>query len=550
MAVSSFSKQIAKGAFWSLAGQIGIKLIGFFYLVVLARMASQSDIGTFYLALSIFGTLSIFADAGISSSFQRYVPYLLGSGEAGKLHKLIQLSYSLVTILALAICVLVFFEANLIADYFQNPDLAESLRYLSPFLLLNVLFSMNLGFLNGKKMLREQSLMLNVQTFLKFAITAVLFFSIGASLLSITIAFVLSFLIALIVSFFYIRKPLAEIPAPDKKINSIDILKDIIPFGITLSLIISFWTLISYTDRIMLGIFIDPTVSASMVGIYSIATSMSMLIMIFPLAIGSIFFPLISELVGQGKIRDINNVCETSLRWIIFITFPLTLVMIAFSENILGLFYGSEYVLGGVAMAVFTFGLFVRSLSYVQSQVLAGMRLLQVELKVVIAAAIANGILNFILIPPLGIVGAAIASATAFSACTILFNHYSRKYFNFTYPKKAIRAIFAGLVALGVMLLLKPYLSSTLDTISIFASGENAELLMNIIRLAAFGLLFLVAGAIYLAAVFSLKSFHQDDIDILSAALRRARIPKSITDPLIRLLMLGVARPLKTSPSQ
>ena len=54
---SAHSKEVAKGAFWSLAGQAGIRLVGFFYLVVLARMASQDDVGTFYLALSIFGVL-------------------------------------------------------------------------------------------------------------------------------------------------------------------------------------------------------------------------------------------------------------------------------------------------------------------------------------------------------------------------------------------------------------------------------------------------------------------------------------------------------------
>ena len=92
--------------------------------------------------------------------------------------------------------------------------------------------------------------------------------------------------------------------------------------------------------------------------------------------------------------------------------------------NLLEMFYGSAYAVGGMALAIFAFGLLIRSLSFMQAFTLAGMRLVRIEMKVAAAAAITNIILNILLIPKYGIEGAALASAAAFTVATLLFFHY------------------------------------------------------------------------------------------------------------------------------
>ena len=537
---SGHSKEVAKGALWSLAGQIGIKLVGFFYLVALARMASQDDVGTFYLALSIFGVLGMFSDAGFASSFSRYVPYLTGRGEAAKLRALLKACYAVVTVLCILIGIAIFLTADIIAGYFHNPELAIALRLLSPYLLLNTLFSLDLGFLNGRKMMKEYSVLLNAQTVAKFALMLLLFIIMGATLFSIAAGFVLSFLFVLLLSFLYIRRPLAELGEAGAGADISGLMREVVPFGLTMSLINSLWMLINYTDRILIGYLMDPSLAPQMVAVYSMATSLSMLVMVFPTAIALIFFPMISELVGRGKKEEIIELCETSTRWIIFTTFPLTLVMLAFPDNLLRMFYGDAYAAGAFAMAVFTLGLFIRSLSTVESLVLGSMRLIGLELRVALVCAIVNVFLNLILIPRFGIGGASAASAIAFLIATLMFIYYARKHAGFRFPPEALKSLVAGIIALGLIFLIKPYLTGEMAGLPVFGSGDSAALMAKALRLFVFGVLFLISAGVYVLLLFGLKSFSHEDVGILSATLKRMRVPEGLSEKIIAIVRGGV----------
>jgi stage V sporulation protein B len=537
---SVHSKEFAKGAFWSLAGQIGIKLVGFFYLVIIARMASQNDVGTFYLALSIFGVLSVFSDAGFASAFQRYVPYFIGTGEIGKLRALLKVCYAVITVLCVILGIAIFLTADIVAGYFHNPELAVALRLLSPYLLVNTLFSLDTGFINGRKMMKEYSVLINAQTVAKFVLTVLLFFVLGATLLSIAAGFVLSFLFVLLLSFLYMRKPLAELGEAGAGVDMVELMREVVPFGLTMSLINSLWIVINYTDRILIGYMMNPSVASQMVAVYSMATGLSMLVMIFPAAIGAIFFPMISELVGRGKKEDIIELCETSMRWIIFTTFPITLVMLAFPDSLLRMFYGDAYAVGGVTMAIFTLGLFIRSLSTVESLVLGGMRLIGLELRLVIISAIANIFLNWMLIPYFGINGASAASAVAFLIATIMFIYYARKYAGFRFPPEAVKALVAGIIALGLILLIKPFLTGEMSVLPVFGSGDIAAMIAKVLRLAVFGVLFAISAGLYVALLFALKSFSHEDVNVLHAMLKRVRVPADWSEKFIAIVRQGV----------
>jgi hypothetical protein len=56
----------------------------------------------------------------------------------------------------------------------------------------------------------------------------------------------------------------------------------------------------------------------------------------------------------------------------------------------------------------------------------------------------------------------------------------------------------------------------------------------------AFGVLFIIALAVYVTVLFFLKSFHSDDIEILGAALRRGKMPENWVSGLSAFLDKGV----------
>jgi len=286
----------------------------------------------------------------------------------------------------------------------------------------------------------------------------------------------------------------------------------------------------------MIGYFI----SEQQVAVYAVATSLSTLVMIFPMAIAAIFFPVVSGLFGRERKDEMAAAGATSLRWMLFAIMPLSLVMLAFPDSLLRMFYGEGYTAGALTLVIFTIGLLIRSISFMHASALAAMRLVGIELKIAIVAAITNIALNALLIPRFGIDGAAIASSIAFAISTILFIYYSRKLLGFTFPIESLKAVLAGAIALVFLLLAKPYLGAIFQMLPALGEGASAELLAKSLRLIVFGILFLVAGALYFASLFLLRSFHEEDVSMLSAAMRRARLPDGWIVFISRIAAIGI----------
>jgi len=538
MAIAQHSKDIAKGTFWGLSGNMLLKLVSFFYLVILTRMATQADIGEFYLGLSVLGIVILVADLGLPGAVIRYLPFYQEKGGMPKVMQLIRVSYAAVSIFSAIVSVIMFLLADPIAGFMNNSGLSQTIRLLSPYILLNSIFSLNSSIFQGVKDIRTQSMLSNIQNIMKLILTILLVFTIGATAFSIAVGFVLSFVVALIISFWYLRKPLSEMGKAQETIGEgpFAILSEVIPFGIMISTINSLWMLINYIDRVMIGYYI----SEQQVAVYTVATSLATLVMIFPTAIATIFFPVVSGLFGKEKKDEMAAVGGTSLRWMLFAIMPLALVMLTFPDSLLRMFYGEGYAVGSLTLVIFTIGLLIRSLSIMHGSALAAMRLVGIELKIAIVAAISNVALNALLIPRFGIDGAAIASSIAFAISTVLFIYYSRKLLGFTFPTESLKAVLAGGIALGFLLLAKPYLGIIFEMLPAIGEETSAELLSKALRLIVFGVLFLAGGALYLASLFLLKSFHEEDSSILSAAMKRVKMPLWMITIVEKIVIFGV----------
>ncbi|MFH1393768.1 MAG: flippase [Candidatus Micrarchaeota archaeon] len=538
--VSTSAKEVAKGTFWGVAGNLAFKLVSFFYTVILARMATQDDIGIFYLALSIVSLLALFVDFGISQSFARYIPFFNARGEGKNIEKMLRAGYSICTVLALISFIVIFFGADMIAGYYQNPGLSDSLRYLSPYLLIYILFQLNTVFLQGQKKIHSIALTSNLQNLAKLVLSISLFIVIGANVFTISIGYLFSYVVAVLFSFFLVWKGLKHLEGKqEQNVYSYGkLLRELLPFGLMMIAAMSMWTIIGYIDRVMIGYFLPPDIAAAQVAIYTMATSLAGLIMMFPSAIGTIFFPVVSQLFGQKKMDEMRKICATSTRWLLFITVPLALVFVTFSKQILNMFYGELYVPGALALSLFAIGLLIRAATMVPSYVLAGMRLVRIEIKIAAVAAAVNIILNVGLIPSYGIDGAAAASAVSFLVATALFIWYSKKHFGFEIDRGTWQIVIAALLSFLTAFLLEPFISPMVDGLPL----SGVEYLDKVARLSVLAALFLVSVIVFAAISLALKSFREEDLGIMEGAMRRGRAPASAIRLLRSIVSLGISR--------
>jgi O-antigen/teichoic acid export membrane protein len=170
----------------------------------------------------------------------------------------------------------------------------------------------------------------------------------------------------------------------------------------------------SNIDIIMLGFF-EP---AEQLGVYRAVVQTSTLVGLGLMAVNPVVAPQFSRLYAQGDQRRLQRVVIRSARLIAALTIPVAVVMIFFGDKVLSLVFGPAFSTGYVPLVLLTTGELGNALF---GSVATLLNMSGHESRTARGVAIAAGtnvVLNLLLIPSFGLVGA--ATATAIS--TILWN--------------------------------------------------------------------------------------------------------------------------------
>lgn len=526
--LSPYSKQVAKGSFWGLAGNVFFKLISFFYMILLARLASQDDVGLFFLAWSIAGLVCLVSDLGLPGSLARYVPYFEARKESGKIKYILKTGAILVAVVSFLAAILLFWQADMIGEFYNNSLLPEAIRILSVYVILYNFFKFVTQYLRSRADIKSMQVVQNTANIAKLVLTALFFYLYGASFLTIAVPFLLSELIAIIVSLPLIRRRTADLPVSTSPISKRELLMEIVPFGLMITISATFSKITGSFDKIILGYLLPSDTALELVGVYGMATTLSLVLIVFPGAIGAIFLPVMSKLAGKKDFVQMRAVTETAQRWSLFIVIPIALLMISFAGSILGVLYGASYSVGAIAMAIFTIGVMFRCFAIMFSLTLAAMRRIEVEIAIAIFVSFMNVGFNILLIPSMGMEGAAIASAISLFIMALLLFYFMKKFIGFRMPAEIYKMFAAGLLAFMIMLLIRPVLSSALDYFPDFGDDGIYLYLSKAVYLVYLTLMMAVSVLLFGTFSLVLKCFKKEDIILMKKAMRRAMVPDLI----------------------
>ena len=163
--------------------------------------------------------------------------------------------------------------------------------------------------------------------------------------------------------------------------------------------------LLNWTDVFMLGVM----VSDAQLGIYNLAYKLASLGMLVIISMNVVLAPKIAELYKLNNITELRKTIKNATRLVILLTLPVIVVMLVFSDCILGIF-GDSFIQGKMAFIIITVGVFCNVITGNVDQILNMTNNQKVLRNNTIFSFVLNVILNYFLIPKYGIVGAAIAS--------------------------------------------------------------------------------------------------------------------------------------------
>ena len=139
--------------------------------------------------------------------------------------------------------------------------------------------------------------------------------------------------------------------------------------------------------------------------------------------IGTVMLPRMSALLSEKKQKEANEMFMTTLEGVAAVSIAILCGISAVAREFIPFFFGSGYDACIVITIIFTPILLIKGFSViVRTQYLIPMGMEKEFTKSVVGGAIVNLILNFILIPPYGAMGAAVATVVAeFAACVLQF---------------------------------------------------------------------------------------------------------------------------------
>ncbi len=403
----------AKGGAIAFILKISSTILGFLNQIVLARILGAGGIGEVILAITVVRIAAQIAKFGMEEAMMRFVPLYIDRNDDARLKGAIYFSlfFCLVISLVLAFFVAVF--SRLIAiSVFHSENLVRLLPLIVISIPASVIRDVIGGILRGYKEAFRSLLPENlISPFFRLAIFLLLSLN-GVSPFQAIIAYITGEILSSFLSIKFLLSKIKNI-APVKRIYE---RKRILEVAFTIILTGISVLLYTQADIVILGMF----TSAETVGIYGVASRLVLLVYFPMMAFATAIPSLISSIHTSGDMAELRKVVSESTRWILSTAMPIILILFLEGEYILKYFYGPEFAAGYIVLLILTLGQLVKAGAGLVGVILQMTGEHKVYMKVNIIWGIVNIILNVLLVPRFGMIGAAISTAVCLAMIDII----------------------------------------------------------------------------------------------------------------------------------
>lgn len=399
--VTSHSAVFFLGTIFNAVAAYGFK-------IYLARTLGARLLGIYALGMTVVSIASIFNTLGISQTSVRFVSSYNATQRFDLLRGFLGRSITL-----LLVCNGVFAIAMLslgpwIATHFYHvPELTGYLGLFTWLMIIGVFTTFFGHVLAGYKDVARRTVINNFIGTPTTILLTVLFVSVGLGLKGYIAAQCLSaFLVLVLLTSLVWRltpKPARSLSGPLAPVD-----KETVSVATTTLGLALLGFVMSQTETVALGRYRDPHA----LGVYALGSAIVAFVCIVLSSVNQIFGPTIADLYARQQHDLLSRMYHTLTKWIFGLTLPLAAVIMIFSRPIMRIF-GPDFEPGWIVLVIGTIGQLANvgvgssgTLLY-----MTGRHRNLIWIQSVVAIVIV--ILNMLLVPKWGIVGAVCAVAIA-----------------------------------------------------------------------------------------------------------------------------------------
>ena len=472
-------KVFAQQSILVFLANIIIGFSGIILLPILTRNLPLADYGLWVQMNVTIGLIPIFIVMGLPS--YSMVRFLSGEHDKKRMQEGFYSIAFFIFLNSLLVSLILFIFSKQISQiiFANNTLIVKILALILIFSSLNILFQY---FFITSQQIKRYSFLLCFKTFTQILlISGFIFF--GKGVIVEAIVFLCNEILFFFTCFSFIYIELGFICPHFQE------LKKYLHLSIpTIPGSLSYWVVDS-SDRYLIGILLG----VAFVGYYSPGYTLGAIIAMFASPITSILTASLSKSYNEKKENEVKDLLQYSIKYYLVVAIPATIGLAVLSKPLLTILSTTEIAMNSYMITpIVATGFLLLGLT----NIIVNIIILKTETKIIgitwVVASSLNIILNLVLIPIYGVVGAALATLIAYTIPLIVITHFSFKYIK---------------LDLNYYNFIKVFLAS-IPMIIIYQIWKP----INIIDLLIF---ILINSIFYLILVIAFKVFTTDELSLI-----------------------------------
>jgi O-antigen/teichoic acid export membrane protein len=403
---------------------IAERFLSFLIIPLLTKTLSQELYGVWTQIIVTTGLVCPLVLFGFPKTMVRFLAgNKNGSEESGIFHGMVAIV--LVNLFIVAIVIL-FFDEFLSKTVFGDAGFSDFIYLLGFFLAVEALFELSIHFLRSHEQIRVLSMYYFLKNGGRVAILAagILLFEFNLSR-TIAIVIIMQLLLSLHI---YVKNIFHKIGF---SISMSRVLwksmlcysAPLIPYGILI------W-FNNFVDRYFILHFLN----IKQVSIYAVSFSLAGIAGLFYGVLGFTLYPHMARLWNEGNRRGTGEILAKAIKYYLFFIFLFVAILSIFGTPLIRIIATSEYVSSWNVMFWLASGVGAYGLYELHVYALLVVDRTVVNLNIAVVGLVVNVVLNFILVPMFGILGAAVATVVSNSIMAIIAIVIGRKSVRYNFP--------------------------------------------------------------------------------------------------------------------
>jgi len=411
----------------SLIWQIAFTFIGFLSTMYFARAVGAGVLGAYFLFITYFKIIGLMTDGGFGGAAVKRI----SEGEEPD-------AYFSAFVVLRTIFVTVFIIA-LIAfrSYFVDLDSAGTFIWLLVALIVSLLHGAVSGGIAGCGKMGISTTAGFINNISRILIQVVAVF-LGYGVAGLAGGFVMGMLVGSIIQLRFLNLNFTRFDWRH--------LKSLSSFSFWSFLVSGGSLVFVYSDSVMIGYFLN---NADL-GVYRVILQLTTLAAFTTTALRSTLWPRVSRWDKIGEKELIENSLSRAFTYSLILALPLFVGGVLLGDRLLYYFYGADFV-NYTALVLLLMVQIVNICQYFFTTYIIAMDQVKEMSKIIVVAVFINIVLNAVLIPVIGISGAAVATLATMTLNAVLARRILARMIIIRVERSSLLNIFTASIAMGAV---------------------------------------------------------------------------------------------------